>query len=141
MATKLTKRDIDPKKTYVAWTSGVTELAPGKEVSFKRGQERRGSETIVKERPNLFVEFGTPQDEWPSELAGLNEIDAATDRAYRAELARHEPPPIPEEKRVVAMSTFIADGRTFNTGQTYSLDDNVVKKNKTFFAWPPKPLV
>jgi hypothetical protein len=141
MAQTLTKRDIDPEAIYLAWTSGATELAPGKEVTFRKGQEFRGSAAIVLERPGLFVKQGTPHDEWPNEFAAADVSLAAVDREYRAEQARRAPPAIPVDQRVVATSTFRVGGRSFSEGNIYDLRDKVVKQNPSYFAWPSRPLV
>jgi len=129
----LTKREINAEAVYVAWTSGAAALPDGSEIVFKRGQQFRGSAAIVRERPNLFVEAGTPQSEWPNEWTSIIERDMAADAAMRAEQARNAAPEIPVDRRVYCAQSFRAGARTFHQGQVYSLDDEVVKEHKGFF--------
>src|SRR3989442_8788192 len=126
MATKL---KVDPEKVYTCWTSGAAALPDGTEARFKRGEKFRGSEPIVKLHPDLFVEFGTPESEWPSEWTSIIEGDVAADRAMRAEQARNAAPEIPADRRVHCAQSFRAGARTFHQGQVYDLNDEAVQKN------------
>lgn len=137
MATKLTSRDIDPAKVYIAWQSFGHADIPN---VIQRGTRLRGNDKIVQKCFQNFVEDGTPESEWPNMWDSIIKHDAAIDAAYRAEQALKAPPEIPADKRVIATETFRAGGRTFAKGQIYDLRDKVVRENKNFFAWPPRPL-
>ena len=134
MAVKaLSKREINAEAVYVAWTSGAAALPDGSEIVFKRGQEFRGSAPLVLQRPNLFVEAGSPQSEWPSEWTSIIERDMAADAAMRAEQARNAAPEIPADRRVHCAQSFRAGARTFHEGNVYDLNDKVVEEHKRFF--------
>jgi hypothetical protein len=123
----LTKRDVDAAKTYTATTTGFAALRDGAEAKFVRGQSYRGSEPMVRERAELFIEAGTPENEWPGQFAGAVAVSERLGIAEQAEQAKHAPKPIAQADRVRVKQSFRLKGATFGEGVIYDRGDSKVK--------------
>lgn len=55
---------------------------------LKRGQVVSANHVAVREYPNFFVDFGTPDDLWPSEFDSLDESRAERERQRNEEIRR-----------------------------------------------------
>lgn len=123
-----------------------TYFVDGREDPVRRGQTFRGGEPVVRAHPHFFAHADATSAEIHAQRKAVifdhsDEQSLAAEAAYRADQAKRYPTPdIPVDRRVVATSAFMAGGRRFSEGHTYDVDDAIVKANKGFFAWPPKPL-
>jgi hypothetical protein len=146
----LQKRDVDPEGLYVATTSGFAAMKDGSEGMFVKGRSYRGTENIVREKAELFVEAGTPDSEIPGPYARAVEISEQVGIADQIESAKRFPPStvIPLERQLVVRVGFKLGGLVgfggpqFVAGQIVDKSDKrltkILKDHIEYFSVPSR---